>query len=75
MTHELLEIANLLSRMASKNEKDVISQYVSAINKRRYNTARILADELSDHFQGVKKADELSSTLYDRTMEFYELNS
>ena len=78
MKEELITIAHMLMKMASRNERDVISQYISALNKERFDTARIISDELVDHFTEKnfsKKKTNLSIMLYDKTMQFYEINT
>lgn len=78
MKEELIELARILMKMVSKQQKGVISQYISSVNSNRYNNARIIADEMMDCFieedVNGRKA-EIASKLYDKTMEFYEINS
>ena len=78
MKEELILIAKMLMKMASRNERDVISQYVHTVNVNQLNTARILADEIMDYYMESDANDkkiELSTSLYDKTMEYYELNT
>ena len=70
-------MANLLKKMTSRSQREVISQYIHAVNTDKFDNARIIADELMDFFieedSSSKKAD-MSSKLYDKTMEYYEIN-
>ena len=77
MKEELILIAKMLMKMASRNERDVISQYVHTVNVNQLNTARILADEIMDYYMEVQnlKAATIAGELYDKTMEYYEINS
>lgn len=78
MKEELIEIAKLLKKMISRSQREVISQYVHAVNNNRLDNARIIADEMMDFFieenPSSKKA-KTASSLYDKTMEYYEINS
>lgn len=82
MKSELFKIADMLMLLMSKSNKDVINVYKKNINSNNLDTARIISDELVDYFAemddgstGAKRKQQLSSELYDKTMEYYELNS
>jgi len=78
MKEELIAMAKLLTKMASRNQREVISQFVHAVNNKKIDNARIIADELMDYFaeeDPSSKQSKTASALYDKTMEFYELNS
>lgn len=79
MKEELLLIADMLSRVIQKNNRDVINAYKKNIMSNNINTARIISDELVDYLtevdDGSKKAVErvrIATDLYDKTMEYYE---
>lgn len=77
MKEELIILAKLLMKAASRHKREVVSQYIHSINTGKLNTARILADELMDVYieeDSDSKKILLSSDLYDKTMEHYELN-
>ena len=61
----------------SKNNRDVISTYKHNIEVNNLDTARIISDELVDYFAEMEnsKAEEIADNLYNKTMEYYELNS
>lgn len=76
MKEELIQIARILMKVASRNERDVISQYIHAVKSDKINTARILADELVDFYKETNSSTKkitASSNLYDKTMEYYEI--
>lgn len=78
MKDELIAMAKVLMKIASRNERDVISQYVHSVSSGQNNTARILADEIQDYYaedNNNQRKIKLSSELYDKTMEYYEINS
>lgn len=82
MKSELFKIADMLMALMPKSNKDVINVYKKNINCQNLDTARIISDELVDFFAEMDdgsdasaKKQELSSKLYDKTMEYYELNS
>jgi len=78
MKEEVIAIAKLLTKMASRNQREVISQFTHAINSKKLDNARIIADELMDFFieeDSDSKQSKHASDLYDKTMKFYELNS
>lgn len=82
MKQELFKIADMLMSLMSKNNKDVINVYKRNIESQNLDTARIISDELVDFFdemddgsQSTIKKQQLASLLYDKTMEYYELNS
>jgi len=77
MKEELIIIAKLLMKAASRHKREVVSQYIHSLNSGNINTARIIADELMDFYieeDTDTKKILLSSELYDKTMEYYELN-
>ena len=77
MKEELITIAKLLMKAASRHKREVVSQYIHSLNSGNINTARIIADELMDFYieeDTDTKKILLSSELYDKTMEYYELN-
>lgn len=66
----------------SKSNKDVINVYKKNIESNNLDTARIISDELVDYFAEMDdgsdvsdRKQQLSSELYDKTMEYYEINS
>ena len=77
MKSELFKIADMLLNFMSKNNRDVISTYKHNIEVNNLDTARIISDELVDYFaeMGNSKAEEIADNLYNKTMEYYELNS
>ena len=82
MKEELFKIADMLMVLMSKNNKDVINVYKKNINSNNLDTARIISDELVDYFAKMDdgsaastKKQQLSSELYNKTMEYYEINS
>jgi len=78
MKDELIAMAKVLMKIASRNERDVISQYVHSVSSGQHNTARILADEIQDYYaedNDNQRKIKLSSELYNKTMEYYEINS
>ena len=77
MKSELFKIADMLMLLMSKNNKDVINVYKKNINSNNLDTARIISDELVDYFAEMEnsKAEEIADNLYNKTMEYYELNS
>jgi len=77
MKDELFRIADMLMVLMSKNNKDVINIYKKNINSNNLDTARIISDELVDYFAEMdnSKAEEIADNLYNKTMEYYELNS
>lgn len=82
MKDELFKIADMLMSLMSKSNKDVINVYKHNINSKNLDTARIISDELVDFFaemndgsdESIRK-QQLSGQLYDKTMEYYEINS
>lgn len=81
MKSELFRIADMLMTVMSKNNKDIINVYKKNINSKNLDTARIISDELVDYFAEMddgsdssNKKKQLSSDLYNKTMEYYELN-
>lgn len=77
MKDELFKIANMLMALMSKKDRDVINVFKHNINNGNLDTARIISDELADHFTEIenRKASLIANELYDRTMQYYELNS
>jgi hypothetical protein len=78
MKEELIALAKLLMKATSRHKREVVSQYIHSINTNKLNTARIIADEIMDCYaeeNADKKKIQLSSKLYDKTMEYYELNA
>ena len=82
MKSELFKIADMLFKFMSKSNRDVISTYKHNIEVNNLDTARIISDELVDYFTEMddgsteaKRKQQLSSELYDKTMNYYELNS
>ena len=77
MKDELFKIADMLMSLMPKSNKDVINVYKKNINSKNLNTARIISDELVDYFAEMdnSKAEEIADNLYNKTMEYYELNS
>ena len=82
MKSELLKIADMLLSVMPKSNKDTISVYKHNILSNNANTARINSDELVDYFAEMddgsdlsEKKKALSEKLYNKTMEFYEINS
>jgi len=82
MKEELFQVANMLMALMSKNNKDVINVFKKNVTNNSLDTARIISDELVDFFAEMDDGSdisrlkrELSSDLYDKTMQYYELNS
>lgn len=77
MKDELFKIADMLMSLMPKSNKDVINVYKKNINSKNLDTARIISDELVDYFAEMEnsKAEEIADNLYNKTMEYYELNS
>lgn len=77
MKSELFKIADMLLKFMSKSNRDVISTYKHSIEVNNLDTARIISDELVDYFAEMEnsKAEEIADNLYNKTMEYYELNS
>lgn len=77
MKSELFRIADMLMSFMSKNNKDVINIYKKNIESNNLDTARIISDELVDYFAEMDnaKAEMIAEQLYNKTMEYYELNS
>ena len=77
MKSELFKIADMLLKFMSKSNRDVIGTYKHNIEVNNLNTARIISDELVDYFAEMEnsKAEEIADNLYNKTMEYYELNS
>jgi len=82
MKEELFQVANMLMALMSKSNKDVINVFKKNITNNSLDTARIISDELVDFFAEMDDGSdisrlkrELSSDLYDKTMQYYELNS
>lgn len=77
MKSELFKIADMLMSFMSKNNKDVINIYKKNIESNNLNTARIISDELVDYFAEINntRAGVIAEKLYDKTMEYYELNN
>ena len=77
MKSELFKIADMLLNFMSKNNRDVINTYKHNIEVNNLDTARIISDELVDYFAEMdnSKSKEIADNLYDKTMEYYELNS
>jgi len=82
MKEELFQVANMLMALMSKNNKDVINVFKTNVTNNSLDTARIISDELVDFFAEMDDGSdisrlkrELSSDLYDKTMQYYELNS
>lgn len=76
MKPELFKIADMLLKFMSKSNKDVINTYKHNIEVNNLDTARIISDELVDYFAEMEnsKAEEIADNLYNKTMEYYELN-
>ena len=82
MKSELLKIADMLLSVMPKSNKEIISVYKHNVLSNNANTARIISDELVDYFAEMddgsdlsEKKKALSEKLYNKTMEFYEINS
>lgn len=78
MLKDVLELADALSKIVPKNQRDVIKTFKKSIAKRELNTSRIISDELVDFYiENDRTGDilEIVEALYDRTMEYYELNT
>lgn len=77
MKSELFKIADMLLKFMSKNNRDVIVTYKHNIEVNNLDTARIISDELVDYFAEMDnaKAGMIAEQLYNKTMEYYELNS
>ena len=76
MKSELFKIADMLLKFMSKSNRDVIGTYKHNIEVNNLDTARIISDELVDYFAEMdnSKAEEIADNLYNKTMEYYELN-
>jgi len=72
---ELLKVANALSKLMEKKDKDIIKTYKNCIKTEKFNEARIISDELVDYFdeKGDDKRTEKAKILYDKTMGLFEL--
>lgn len=78
MRKELFEIADKLGELMPENQQDVIKTFKKSIIKKQLNVARIISDELVDFYvEWDKKGDVVNEAkaLYDKTMEYYELNT
>ncbi len=74
MLEEIFQIADALRDALPKNQRNVIKVFKRSLMNERRETARIISDELVDYMQekGDKAMLDLSVSLYDKTMEFYE---
>lgn len=78
MIKDLFEAADAMAEVIPKDQQTVIKTFKKQILKKHYDTARIISDELVDFFivhdkEGSKL--ERAETLYNKTMEYYELNN
>lgn len=78
MKDELFKVADELAELMPKNQQDVIKVFKETIDNKKLNSARIISDGLVDFYLEYDKDGqhiEKAENLYNKTMEYYELNS
>lgn len=73
-----MEIADALSKIVPKNQRDVIKVFKKSMLNKELTLSRIISDELVDfYFENDESGAilDIAEALYDKTMEYYELNT